>query len=282
MKIATFSTGAAAKLGVIVSDGVVEIGRHIPQAPGSMIELIAAWEQHAASIRTLTDRSADWRLNDIQLLAPIRRPGKILGIGLNYKDHADEANMELPSEQLWFSKLATSVNDPFGNIQLPKVSVALDYEAELVFVVGQRIRHATSSQARASIFGYCCGNDVSVRDWQFKTSQFMLGKSFDSHAPFGPWIVTADALDAGNLGIRGLVNGELRQSSNTRHMIFDCCQQIVYLSQAMTLEPGDIIFTGTPSGVGAASKPPRWLVNGDVVRVEIDGLGAIENIVRHE
>jgi len=216
------------------------------------------------------------------LLSPVRRPGKIMGIGLNYADHAAEAAMELPKDQLWFSKAATAINDPFGGLQLPRVSDALDYEAELVIVIGRKCRHVARSDVRSVIFGYCAGNDATVRDWQFKTSQFVLGKSFDSHAPIGPWIVTADALDPSALEITCKVNGELRQHSNTRHLIFDCAAIIEHLSKAMTLEPGDLIFTGTPSGVGAVMKPPKFLRVGDVVRVEIEGIGAIENKVIRE
>jgi 2-keto-4-pentenoate hydratase/2-oxohepta-3-ene-1,7-dioic acid hydratase in catechol pathway len=149
-------------------------------------------------------------------------------------------------------------------------------------VIGRRCRHVSREEARTVIFGYCVGNDVTVRDWQFKTSQFVLGKSFDTHAPIGPWIVTADAIDPHNLEIRSYVNGEERQHSNTRHFIFDCYAMVEHLSKAMTLEPGDLIFTGTPSGVGAVMKPPKFLAAGDVVRVEIDGIGAIENHVVNE
>jgi 2-keto-4-pentenoate hydratase/2-oxohepta-3-ene-1,7-dioic acid hydratase in catechol pathway len=167
-------------------------------------------------------------------------------------------------------------------VQLPRVSTSLDYEAELVFVIGKKCRHVSRDQAAAVIFGYCIGNDVSVRDWQFKTSQFILGKSFDTHAPIGPWIVTPEAIDPHNLDIRCLVNGDERQSSNTRHFIFDCYAMVEHLSKVMTLEPGDLIFTGTPAGVGAARKPPLWLREGDVVRIEIEGIGAIENRIVRE
>ncbi len=153
----------------------------------------------------------------------------------------------------------------------------MDYEAELVFVIGKRCRHVSAADAPGVVFGYCAGNDVSVRDWQFRTPQYMLGKSFDTHAPFGPWIVTADEIgDPHTLGIRSFVNGELRQNSNTKHLIFKVWDQIALVSQAMTLEPGDIVFTGTPGGVGVAMTPPSFLKIGDRVRVEIDRIGAIE------
>ncbi len=285
MKIASFSVdGGARQIGLVEGDGLIAASRRLSGTPARMIDLIAAWDAHKAAYAALAGTAPDHALADVMLHAPVSRPGKILGIGLNYADHAAEAKglMETPTEQMWFAKQQTCINDPYGTIELPKVSAALDYEAELVFVIGRRIRHATREQAAEAIFGYCAGNDVSVRDWQFKTTQVMLGKSFDSHAPFGPWIVTGDAIDPHALDIRCLVNGEERQHSNTRHFIFDCFDQVAFLSQAMTLEPGDIFFTGTPAGVAAVMTPTRWLVAGDVVRVEIEGIGAIENVVRRE
>jgi ureidoglycolate lyase len=219
----------------------------------------------------------------VRVLAPIERPGKIMAIGLNYADHIAESRMPAPERQFWFSKASTSINGPFDPVQLPKVSQALDYEAELVVVIGKKGRHIPAAHASEYVFGYCAGNDFSVRDWQKHTSQFVVGKSFDTHAPVGPWLVTAD--EVGNpheLGIRCLVNGELRQNSNTRHLIFDINEQIAYLSQAMTLEPGDLIFTGTPGGVGSAMKPPKFLRAGDRVRVEIEKIGAIEATIAME
>jgi 2-keto-4-pentenoate hydratase/2-oxohepta-3-ene-1,7-dioic acid hydratase in catechol pathway len=177
----------------------------------------------------------------------------------------------------------TSINAPFEPIELPMASEQVDYEAELVVIIGKRCKHVTAEKAAQVVFGYCAGNDVSVRDWQLRTSQWVLGKSFDTHAPMGPWIVTPDEIgDPHALGIRCFVNGEQRQSSNTRHLIFNVYDQIVHLSNATTLEPGDVIFTGTPGGVGLAMKPPRWLKPGDKVRVEIDRIGAIEAVMRPE
>lgn len=283
VKIASFSVnGGARQIGLVEGDGVIALAAHLPGVPADIIALMERWDTLKPQVAALAGTAPDHALADVTLHAPVTRPDKIMGIGLNYADHAAEAEMEIPKEQLWFSKQATCIADPYGPVQLPKVSSLLDYEAELVFIVGRKIRHATREQARDAIFGYCVGNDVSVRDWQFKTSQFNLGKSFDTHAPYGPWIVTGDSIDPHDLAIRCLVNGEERQSSNTHHFIFDCYDQVAYLSQVMTLMPGDIFFTGTPSGVGAVMKPPKWLVAGDVVRVEIDGIGAIENVVAPE
>jgi 2-keto-4-pentenoate hydratase/2-oxohepta-3-ene-1,7-dioic acid hydratase in catechol pathway len=163
------------------------------------------------------------------------------------------------------------------------VSTSVDYEVELVFIMGKRSRYVSKSDAARHIFGYCVGNDVTARDWQMRTPQWVLGKSFDSHGPFGPWITTADEIgDPHRLGIRSAVNGEVRQNSNTRELIFDVFAQVEYLSQVMTLEPGDVVFSGTPGGIGAAMKPPVFLKAGDRVRCEIDELGAIEAVFESE
>ena len=213
----------------------------------------------------------------MQLLAPVARPGKIMAIGLNYADHIRETGQKMPSHQIWFTKAVTSINGPFDPIELPIASAQVDYEAELVVIVGKRCKHVPKERAADVVFGYCAGNDVSVRDWQMQTTQWVLGKSFDTHAPIGPWIVTADEIgDPHTMGIRCFVNGERRQNSNTENLVFNVYDQIAHLSRAMTLEPGDIIFTGTPGGVGLAMQPPQWLKAGDKVRVEIDRIGSIE------
>jgi 2-keto-4-pentenoate hydratase/2-oxohepta-3-ene-1,7-dioic acid hydratase in catechol pathway len=277
MKIARYSQQGQTAIGLVVGDKV-----HPIDGVSGMIALIgdfAAWRDRISS---LAAAPGGLPLAEVTLLSPIERPGKIMAIGLNYADHAAEAAMELPTEQLWFAKAATAINGPFAPIDLPKVSTALDYEAELVIVIGKRCRHVSRADAASVIFGFCVGNDVTVRDWQFKTSQFILGKSFDTHAPVGPWIVTGDEIDPSNLEISSWVNGERRQHSNTKYFIFDCAAVIEHLSKVMTLEPGDLIFTGTPAGVGAVMKPPKWLVAGDVVKVEIAGIGAIENTVAPE
>ena len=219
-------------------------------------------------------------LDQVQLNAPIDDPRRIFCIGLNYADHIEESSLERPTMQAWFTKHAGCVVGPHDPVLLPAVSQALDYEAELVFVIGKKCKHVPAERVGEVIAGYCCGNDVSVRDWQFHSQTMLMGKSFDTHAPIGPWLVTPDELgDPHNLDIQCWVNGELRQSSNTKHLIFNCFEQIAYLSKAFTFEPGDLIFTGTPSGVGATRKPPLFLKAGDVVRVEIEKIGAIENKV---
>jgi 2-keto-4-pentenoate hydratase/2-oxohepta-3-ene-1,7-dioic acid hydratase in catechol pathway len=285
MKLVTFSrTDGTSAVGLAVGQGLIDVRVHLPDVPASMIDVITNWDDWRDSLaRLAVAGSADQPLYHARLLSPVPRPGKILGIGLNYADHVEESGMEKPTEPMWFAKMTTAARGPFAAIELPRVSSQLDYEGELAFVIGRRCRHVSREQARDVIFGYCAADDVSVRDWQLRTSQFTIGKSFDTHAPFGPWIVTADEVgDPHALGIRCFVNNEKRQDSNTRQLIFDCYAQVEHLSAAMTLEPGDVIFSGTPGGVGAGFKPQRWLKSGDRVKVEIDRIGAIENIVQPE
>ncbi|GGZ15183.1 fumarylacetoacetate hydrolase family protein [Novosphingobium colocasiae] len=278
MKIARFEAREGVRLGVVEAEYITSITDRIAGAPAEMIELIERWSDLKEAVSALP-RAADYAIADVTMLAPVPRPGKIMGIGLNYADHAAEAGLKPPEHQIWFTKAVTAVTGPYAPIERPLASMALDYEAEMVMIIGKRCRHVSREQAESVIFGFCVGNDVSVRDWQHRSGQFAIGKSFDTHAPFGPYIVTADEVDVSALDIRCLVNGEERQHSNTSHLIFDCFAQIEHLSQAMTLEPGDVIYTGTPSGVGAVMAPPQWLVPGDRVRVEIEKLGHIENVV---
>lgn len=280
MKLVTYTAGAQDLLGVTDGTAIATLEGRLSRPAANMIELIAQWERLGPEVRAIDSFTIP--LSEVRLRAPILRPGKILAIGLNYAEHAAEGGKEPPEYPMWFSKAATAVNDPYGDIQRPIVSEQLDYEAELVVVIGKRCRHVPLDRAMDMIFGYCVGNDVSVRDWQLRTTQHFIGKSFDTSAPFGPWIETSDTVSPADLGIRSFVNNELRQNARTSQLMFDCAYQIHYLSQAMTLEPGDVIYTGTPSGVGAARKPPAWLKAGDVVRVEIEGIGAIENRVVDE
>lgn len=252
-----------------------------------MIDLIAQWavlkpriEAMAAAVGSV-DAPATLPLAAVELLAPIPRPGKTLAIGLNYLEHVQERivgeSRSVPEHQIWFPKLANAIHAPFAPIVLPRISKMSDYEAEMVAVIGQRCRHVPAERAHEVVYGYAVGNDVSVRDIQKRTSQWTLGKSFDTHAPLGPWITTADQVgDPHALEMRAWVNGELRQHSNTRLMMHNVWAQIAQLTQVMTLEPGDMIFTGTCSGVGAAFDPPKYLRAGDTVRIEIEMLGAIE------
>lgn len=272
MKLASFSSGGGPRVGVIQGDRIVATS-----FSGSMMDLIAQWEEMKPVIEQSTVNGESFPLSSVQLLPPVRRPGKIFAIGLNYADHIAESKMETPANQVWFTKAVTSVNGPFAPIEIAKSGPFVDYEVELVAVIGKRGRNIAAADAAAHIFGYCVGNDVTERFWQHRTPQWSLGKSFDTHAPIGPWITTSDEIgNPHDLGLRCIVNGEIRQNSNTRHLVFDIWHQVEHLSQAMTLEPGDLIFTGTPGGIGAAMDPRQFLKPGDVVRCEIDGLGAIE------
>jgi 2-keto-4-pentenoate hydratase/2-oxohepta-3-ene-1,7-dioic acid hydratase in catechol pathway len=226
-------------------------------------------------------------LASVRLLAPVARPGKILGIGVNYAAHAAESvsfvNTAKPEVQKWFNKQVTATNGPYDAVHLPKISPQLDYEGELVVVIGKPGRHVPRARAMEIVAGFCVGGDYSVRDWQKASQTMIMGKGFDTHAVFGPAIVTPDeAGDISGCEIRTFVNGELRQSATPSLMIHDIAAQIEHLTAAFTLEPGDVIYTGTPAGVGAGFDPPKWLKAGDRVRVEIDGLGHIENEVVEE
>lgn len=281
MKLATFNHGRRERIGVVVGELVIDLSAAAPDLPTDMTAFLIAGDvamERARACQTDTDHALS--INEVELMAPVPRPGKILAIGLNYRDHIEETGMEAPKTQVWFNKQVTAVNAPYAPIAKPAVSDMLDYEAELVYVVGKRAKHVPKERASEVIAGFCCGNDVSVRDWQRAAPTMQIGKSFDTHAPFGPWLVTPDEVgDAHALDLRSFVNGEKRQESNTKHLVFDCFDQIAHLTKACTLLPGDVIFTGTPSGVAVAMRPPRWLVAGDTVRVEIDGLGHIESEV---
>lgn len=283
MKLGLYSTARnpTKRIGLVLEQGIADLSSTIGDRSLSMVSLIDRWHEFKQVAESLAAKSGEVvPLSDCMLYAPIDRPGKILAIGLNYLDHIEESGLARPDQQLWFAKASTSVHAPFDPIQIPLASDKVDYEAEMVAVIGKRTKHATEEQAKMAVFGFCAGNDVSVRDWQMHTPQWFLGKSFDTHAPFGPWIVTADEIgDPHRLGIRCFVNGELLQNSNTRHLVFNVYDQIAHLSKAMTLEPGDLIFTGTPGGVGFAKNPQRWLKAGDHVRVELDAVGAIEAVM---
>ena len=234
------------------------------------------------ALQTTGSEAPEIALADVELLAPVERPRKILGIGVNYAAHAAESvsfvDTKAPQVQKWFNKQATSANAPFGKVHLPKVSAQLDYEVELVVVIGKHGRHVPRERAMEIVGGFCVGCDYSVRDWQKASQTMIMGKGFDTHAPFGSAIVTPDEIeDVSSLQLRSYINGELRQSGHVRDMIHDIPAQIAHLTAAFTLEPGDLIFTGTPAGVGAGHTPPKWLKAGDTVRLEIDQIGVIEN-----
>jgi 2-keto-4-pentenoate hydratase/2-oxohepta-3-ene-1,7-dioic acid hydratase in catechol pathway len=282
MKLARFETCGAPRLGVVEGDAIVPLDG-MADAPATMMALVAEGDPALDRIRAhLSGDPARLPLADVRLLAPLERPGKFLAIGMNYRKHAEEARrlgVPVPERQFWFNKQTSCIAGPFDPIARG-VSDQVDYEAELGLVIGTAAKHVEADAAPAHVFGYLVVNDVSARDWQKHSPTFTVGKSFDTHGPIGPWIVTADEIaDPHALGIRCAVNGDVRQDSDTGQLIHDLWQQIAYLSTAFTLEPGDILATGTPEGVGVARNPPVFLQPGDVVRCEIDGIGAIENRV---
>jgi 2-keto-4-pentenoate hydratase/2-oxohepta-3-ene-1,7-dioic acid hydratase in catechol pathway len=281
MKLCRFEHAGLARIGKVTGDSVVDLSG-VEGVGTSMRDLLSDLPRlrpalEAAAAPTLP-------LEQVRLLAPIGDPQKYLAIGMNYKAHADEAaaaGIPIPKSQLWFNKQVSCISGPYDSIELPKVSDKLDYEAEMAFVIGTRCKHVRPDAARSVIAGYLVANDVTVRDWQARSPTYTLGKSFDTHGPVGPWITTDDEVDDPlKLEIRLSVNGAERQRGSTSDMIYDIYEQIAYLTTVMTLEPGDLIATGTPAGVGIASN--FWLKDGDRVRVEIDSLGAIENRVRAE
>ncbi len=220
-------------------------------------------------------------LVDVPLLAPVPRPGKVLGIGLNYRDHAEESGQPIPTEPIVFAKFANSVIGPGAAIVIPPATQQPDYEAELGVVIGRSGHEVPQSEALSYVAGYTCMNDVSARDLQFVSSQWTLGKAIDTFLPCGPWLVTADEIpDPQHLAIRCVLNAVAMQDSNTEQMVFGVAELVSYLSRTMTLEPGDLIATGTPPGVGFARKPPVWLRDGDEVTIEIEGIGSLTNPVR--
>lgn len=283
MKLVTFSRRGHTSIGKVEGRRVIDLPAADPAIPRSMRALLQggpAMLERAAAARV--DGQA-YELAGVRLEAPVPDPGKYLAIGMNYAKHAEEARragVQVPDSQVWLNKQVSCVNGPFDAVHMPRVSEQLDYEAELGVVIGRRCRHVRAADARAVIAGYVVCNDVSVRDWQRRSATMTLGKSFDTTGPFGPWIVTDDEVaDPHALSMRMLINGEVRQEANTGQMIFNIYEQIAYLSTVMTLEPGDVLATGTPAGVGAAMQPPSFLKVGDVMRVEIEGIGHIENRV---
>jgi 2-keto-4-pentenoate hydratase/2-oxohepta-3-ene-1,7-dioic acid hydratase in catechol pathway len=281
MKLATFSQAGSTRIGVVRGEEIIDLSATAPELPRDLIGFLAAGpraRQRAGEAAAAS--GAGIPLVDVKLESPILRPPKFLAVGLNYADHVAESGMERPKFPTLFNKQSTCVTGPYDPIHLPRVSSALDYEGELAFVIGKRCRHVPRSRAHEVIAGFCVHDDVSVRDWQLRVSTWTIGKSFDTHGPLGPWLTTSDEVgDPHALSIRTLVNGEVRQSSNTKELIFDCYALVEHITTAFTLEVGDVIATGTPSGVGISMKPPRMLVAGDVVRIEIENLGFIQNEV---
>jgi 2-keto-4-pentenoate hydratase/2-oxohepta-3-ene-1,7-dioic acid hydratase in catechol pathway len=267
--------------GLIVGDEIVDLSDPAVGLPADMADLLALGpEALERAARASSGRAARFALEAVRRHAPVPHPPSILAIGMNYRAHVAEMGREPPEYQYWFNKQRTSIAGPGDPIVLPTVSTMVDYEGELAMVIGRRCQHIPAARAMEVVAGFTIINDVSVRDWQWRTPTFTLGKSFDSHAPCGPLLVTTDELaDPGNLALRTWVNDDLRQDSTTADLIFGCAALIEYLTTAFPLEPGTVIATGTPAGVGAGFDPPRFLADGDVVRIEIEGIGELSNPV---
>ncbi len=267
--------------GLQLNYGIQDLTLADPSLPNSTMELIRKWKNLLPRIQSLAKKlgTSD---QPLRLLCPLDQPGKILCIGLNYRDHAIETQAPIPDEPIVFCKMPTSMIGPGAPIVLPKVSSEVDYEAELVVVVGKQMRNVTADEAIGGVFGYSIGHDVSARDWQKGKpgKQWFLGKSFDTFAPLGPSIVTVDEVPStSNLRVQCRINGQTMQDSTTKELIFSPAHLLAYISQVMTLEPGDVVYTGTPPGVGVARNPPRFLAAGDVVEIEIESLGILTNPV---
>jgi 2-keto-4-pentenoate hydratase/2-oxohepta-3-ene-1,7-dioic acid hydratase in catechol pathway len=286
MRLVSFSVGPGSSPprpspGLVVGEEIVDLSDPGLGLPAHMKDLLALGPAalegaaHAAS-----GGAARHHRDAVRLHAPVPDPPAILAIGMNYRAHVAEMGREAPEYQYWFNKQRTSIAGPGEPIVLPAVSSMIDYEGELAMVIGRRCQYVPASRAMEVVAGFTVINDVSARDWQWRTPTFTVGKSFDTHAPCGPWLVTTDELDdPGNLALRTWVNDELRQESSTSDLIFGCAAMIEYLTTAFPLEPGTVIATGTPAGVGAGFDPPRFLAAGDVVRIEIEGIGELSNPV---
>lgn len=278
MRLVSYQSDRGPRVAAVRDGRYVDLNAADSQLPHCVKAILAqgpgALKRAAAATGPAIDPAA------VKLLPPIPSPEKVICVGVNYADHARESGMEPPREPVIFNKFPTAVRADGDPIVLPSVSQEVDYEAELVVVIGRGGRRIPRERAREHIAAYCCGNDVSARDWQKNkpAGQWLLGKSFDSFAPFGPALVTADEVsDPGNLKIQLRLNGQVMQDSSTRQLIFPVEELVAYVSTVCTLAPGDLIFTGTPPGVGMARKPPVWLKPGDVVEVEIEGLGVLRN-----
>ena len=280
MRFVTFESDGRIRPGAVSKDAVIDLSS---LGYLSLLDLIEAGSEGRKKVESLVSESPSgtaFPLKSVRLHAPIPRPRKLICVGLNYRDHAEETGSEIPTVPTIFNKFATAVIGPGESIVLPKVSKAPDYEAEFAFVIGTGGRNIAAEDWRKHVFGYTIVNDVSARDYQRATSQWLMGKTFDTFAPLGPWIVSADEIeDPHSLDISMVINGEILQNSNTKNLIFKIPDLISFLSSVFTLEPGDIISTGTPGGVGFARKPPRYLKQGDDVVVKIPAIGELRNPV---
>jgi 2-keto-4-pentenoate hydratase/2-oxohepta-3-ene-1,7-dioic acid hydratase in catechol pathway len=289
MKIVAFEGQGGARLGAVEDDQVVDLNAADSKLPADLGEFLAKNNGDTRPLADIAKRApagARKSLGDLTYRLPVGRPGKILCLGLNYLEHVKEGpnRDNIPKFPTIFMRGLTSLVPHGQPIIRPQVTETLDYEAEMILVVGKRAKHLTAANALSCIAGYSCGNEGSVREFQRKTTQWDMGKNFDRTGGFGPWLVTADELPPGAKGLKieSRLNGAVMQSDNTDNMMFPIVEMLVYITQGMTLEPGDVIFSGTPSGVGHARKPPVWMKNGDVCEIEIAGIGVLRNPIADE
>jgi len=287
MRIVGFETDGGLRLGVVDGDAVLDLQAVDPRVPADLGDWLRANDGDLAPLQDLARRapaSARRPLAQLRFGLPVARPGKILCLGLNYLEHAKEGGHARPQFPSVFLRCFTSLVPHQSAMLRPSVSETLDYEAELLVVIGRRAKHVTAADALACVAGYACFNDGSIREFQRRTSQWDMGKNFDRTGGFGPWMVSADELSAGAKGLRieSRLNGKVLQSDNTANMMFPVAETIADLTQGITLEPGDLVATGTPSGVGHARKPPLWMRPGDVCEVEIEGIGVLRNPIADE
>jgi 2-keto-4-pentenoate hydratase/2-oxohepta-3-ene-1,7-dioic acid hydratase in catechol pathway len=289
MKIVAFEGQGGPRIGVVEGDQVIDLQAAESRVPNDLAEWLAKTNGDTKQLAEIAKRapaSARKPLSSIAYALPVGRPGKIVCLGLNYLEHVKEGSQRdnIPKFPTIFMRGLTSLVPHGAPILRPLASETLDYEAELILVIGKRAKHLTAANATSCIAGYSCGNEGSVREFQRKTTQWDMGKNFDRTGGFGPWLITADALPdaAKGLKIQSRLNGTVMQSDNTDNMMFPIVEMLVYITQGITLEPGDVIFTGTPSGVGHARKPPVWMKNGDTIEVEIERIGTLRNPIADE
>ncbi|WP_206831276.1 fumarylacetoacetate hydrolase family protein [Alicyclobacillus fructus] len=283
MKLCTYREGSGFRLGLVRGDEVVDVSTSAAQlglsVPGEMKDVIADYPACRRALVEIEEKGAvAGTLSNLRLAPPVPNPQKILCVGLNYRKHAEESKMPIPSSPVYFAKFANSLAGHGDEIAIPEVAREVDYEVELVAIIGRRCRNVPLEEALGAVFGYAVGNDLSARDLQMRASQWLYGKAIDGFAPLGPYIVTADEVgDPQRLGLRLYLNGELRQNSSTADMIFSVAQIVSDLSRIMTLEPGDLVYTGTPEGVILGREEKVWLKPGDELACEIEGLGRLVN-----
>jgi acylpyruvate hydrolase len=290
MKIVGFEASGGVRLGVVEGDSVVDLQAVDSSIPADLGEALRRGNGNLkplADIAKKAPASARHPLAGLKFALPVVRPGKIVCLGLNYLDHVKEGPQRdnIPKYQSIFFRMLTSLTPHLQPLMRPKTSIQFDYEGELIVVIGKRAKHLTLDNATDCIAGYACGMEGSVREYQRHTTQWGMGKNFDRTGSVGPWMVTADELPRGGKGLKieSRLNGKTMQSSNTDHFMFPVAESLVYLTEGMTLEPGDILFTGTPSGVGHARKPePVWMKQGDTIEVEIQGVGVLRNPIEDE